>query len=213
MARKSLFHHCGKLLGFTCLIVAGVVLLKPASSCADSGKGCAVDTWIAMVNQAALESRREDLLNKRFIVKSSSVLQYSCFASEIGNMAAEIAPIFSGNEDEWMDRTVLASAIEGAENIDISPMDVVGINAETLGKALEDGVQKPLEDYIGANFNHLVLSGTTAHTEADPLCFNMGAIWQAAKCKNFDDTKVFYTFEELVNFDPREFPPNMPCEL
>ena len=57
--------------------------------------GCAADTWTAMVNQAVMQARREDVFNKHFIVKADSVLDYSCFSEHIKKTYELAGPIFS----------------------------------------------------------------------------------------------------------------------
>lgn len=212
MAEKQNLYNILKLFCFTSVLTATLFFVHAPHSCAQGlgeNAGCATDTWQAMVNQAALETRREDLMNKRYIVKSGSVLQYSCFADNITTMATEIAPIFSGNP-LWGNKIVVL--YDGATQVVVNAYQN-GLSPTSLEEALSLVVDETLNAYITSQFDHEVLSATTAYSAPDPLCYNMSAIWQAAKCKNFDDTQVFYRFEDLIGFDPREFPPNMPCQL
>ena len=89
-----------RIFTLSATITIGVLTMSISPSHAQSDAGCAGDTWTAMVNQAALQSRREDLMNKTYIVKADSVLQYSCFQDELDLVVAETGQIFS-NGDHW----------------------------------------------------------------------------------------------------------------
>lgn len=211
MSEKLNLYNILKLFCFAVVMVTAATIARPSPSCAQNtglNAGCATDTWTAMVNQATLETRREDMMNKRYIVKADSVLQYSCFADEVANMANTIAAIFSNNE-LWGEKEV--RLYDGQTEVPINVFKN-GFSTSSLEEALSLVVDESLIAYVTGQFNHPVLSGTVP-SQATELCYNMASVWKAAKCKNFDGTQVFYTFEELVNFDPREFPPNMPCEL
>ncbi len=176
---------------------------SPPSGTQSTLSGCAADTWTAMVNQAVLQTRREDLINKRFIVKPDSVLQYSCFGGQIKNAAENLGPIFS-ETDNWANVTV--ELYGDTTTIALDP----GRNA--LDLALFSVVESAAHFYINNQFNHPFVSGTVpVATNGQSLCVTMSEIWKASKCRHFDGTDVFYTFEELVRNDPREFPPNMMC--
>lgn len=191
----------------------------PASGAATPElSGCATDTWAAMVNQAVMQTRREDILNKRFIVKPDSVLQYSCFRDPLRRFAWEVPRIFS-NGDQWSNREVDILADEPLyikiyekdypeveENYNIGSWQ-----SPSLEEALTLMVDEAMVRYINQHYDHRILAGATGLGQASDVCVSMEQMWQSAKCKNFDGTQVFYTFEDLINFDPREFPPNMPC--
>lgn len=205
---KSNLYNILKLFSFALFLGSICLALSPSPSCAQSTAGCAADTWTAMVNQATLEARREDLMNKRYIVKADSVLQYSCFANEVGNMATRVAGIFSGNRF-WEEKEV---KFIGGGKFKIKAFDKPGLTPTSLRDALSLVVDEPLGDYLDQEFNHSALSGSASiSTSPASLCISMASVWNAAKCKNFDGTQVFYRFEELETFDPREFPPEMEC--
>ena len=180
--------------------------------------GCATDTWTAMVNQAVMETRREDLLNKRFIIKPDSVLQYSCFDKTIAK-AKSTSSIFSGTQSRWVNEEVdligkkvtvkiyEKDQVPGVEQ----PYRINLLQPNTLEESLSLVVDESFSSYINNQFNHPVLAGTTEMNNQGDLCVDMSQIWKAAKCKHFDGTEVFYTFEDLTTTDPREFPPNMKC--
>ncbi len=205
--------------------------------------GCANDTWIAMTNRAAMVTRRQDMMNKRYIIKPDSVLQYSCFVGELERAGLEIAPIFS-NGEQWFDREVplggdfltrmqiyseesltevhspappgsFTLVMEPGHNYRSNPALYLYLllQPDTLEKAIFTTVLEQLILYTEGHFTHPVLAGTTEYTPPEFMCNNMAAIWQAAKCKNFDDESAFYRLEQLEGTDPRIFPPNMLCEL
>lgn len=166
--------------------------------------GCGTDTWTAMVNQAAIEARREDILNKRFIVKSDSVLRFGCFDKNVKVAADELGSIFT-NTKNWDNRRV----------------DIIG-KTVTMNRYHEDGlknalasiVERSMTSYLNQQFNHAPLSGSTpvSGQTGGQNCDLIDRVWKAAKCKNFDDVKVFYKFDDLKDFEPREFPANMACD-
>ena len=215
---KSLIILCfGLVLGFGALIVA-----LPAH--AQSDAGCAPDTWTAMTNRAAMETRREDVMNKRYIVKADSVLQYSCFRGELLRVANQTSRIFS-NGTQWENREVPLSFGDPATVQIYAPSNPYdnnyNIGDSTLGfdslslhldNVVGNGLAGPLFNYIDTNFGHNVLADTT-NSNFHNICYNMSGVWRAAKCKNFDGIATFYSFEDLdgvPNFlsspDPREFP-------
>jgi len=68
--------------------------IVPAGSSNNEVTGCGTDTWRAMVNQAVLQTRREMLMNERYIAKADSVLAYSCFAQTM-EIAGKYLGVFS----------------------------------------------------------------------------------------------------------------------
>ncbi len=167
--------------------------------------GCAMDTWVAMVNQAAIETRREDIVNKRFIVKSDSVLRFGCFEQHIKTAADSLGSVFSETQ-KWRSRTVdlIGKRVEVRREL----------GTQSLDNALASVVENTTQSYYNRQFNHAPLSGSTpvGATSGGTNCNLMNRVWQAAKCKNFDDVNVFYSFDDLKTTDPREFPANMRCD-
>ena len=202
----------------------------------DKLSGCAADTWTAMVNQAVMETRREDLLNKRFIVKSQSVLNYSCFGEQYKRTAELVAPIFSETE-KWNDLSVdligkqikIELQVQEEENDPFfsekdynfwrdyeqsngTTAPYKRFESSSLDMAIDSVVAKASIPYLENNFNHGYLADSVPVSGADPTTCNvMSTVWKAAKCKNFDGADVFYSFEDLATNDPREFPVSMPC--
>jgi len=177
--------------------------------------GCATDTWTAMVNQSVAQTRRETAFNKRFITKSDSVLQYSCFDQTIIGAVENVGPIFSSS-DFWEDKAV---DILDEEDIYINIYDNDPeyefnyindyLSKNTLEESLILVVDSAFQNYINGQFNHPFISGTTpvSGTGLEP-CTSMAEVWQAAKCENFGGTIPFPTFEEMAaGYEPRQFPP------
>lgn len=176
--------------------------------------GCATDTWHAMVNQAVLESRREGVMNGRFIAKPDSVFAYSCF-SKIIDYARQNLGVFSESQ-AWVNRQVDVLG------------EVVTLNRElgqsSLDGALTNAAMEPYESYLRM-FNHDILGGLpTAPGTYTPItlpegssaqayrsCGTMARVWNMAKCMNVTDDPAFYRFKDLINNDPRKYPPNYAC--
>ncbi len=198
--------------------------------------GCAADTWTAMVNQAVMQTRREDLVNKRLIVKPDSVLDYSCFNRQILEVAVNAGPIFS-ETTRWDNVTVdiIGKSVDISlrtkqedndpffsekdynfereyEQSNGTTITLESFSPISLDMAIDSLVGKASAGYFSTNFNQGYVSDTVPPPAAYPATCNvMSAVWAAAKCKNFEDSSIFYTFEDLVGTDPREFPLSMPC--
>lgn len=180
-------------------------LVPKLDSSGEKVSGCATDIWTAMVNQAVIETRREDVMNKRYIVKPDSAIDYGCLQYYMKQTAEKAGPIFSESED-WYDRTVNLVG-------DTHTM-MMKLGSKSLDNALAEVVELSLKTYRNQNFSHPMLSGTAdvpAKAGKD-TCDLMKQVWDAAKCKHFDDPDKFYTFDDLKTTEPREFPPNYKCE-
>ncbi|MAZ76869.1 MAG: hypothetical protein CMH31_06165 [Micavibrio sp.] len=186
-------------------IPGGPADLTPSSPTPPDAKvsGCATDTWTAMVNQAVLEARRENIMNQRLIAKSDSVLTYTCFDQHVLITGQNVGPIFSetsrwANSDvDLMGRTVTISRELGSSHLDAS---------------LTLAVSTMARNYLDSNFpESFGLLGETAIVSAPSTtsCDVMKNVWQAAKCKNIDDP--FFTFQDLVGSDPRDIPAGLSC--
>jgi hypothetical protein len=197
--------------------------------------GCAADTWTAMVNQAVMQTRREDILNKRFIVKPDSVLDYSCYSEKVKSVAKNAGPIFSettrwdnlnvdvigGNvtiklkevndEEPWEAENELSLETDYKQSSG-STINYTVFDSTSLDMALDRVVGYTAVEYFPGNFTQGYLSDTAPVSGASPEnCNVMSAVWQAAKCKNFDGSDVFYTFDDLTSTEPRQFPVSIPC--
>lgn len=181
--------------------------------------GCATDTWTAMVNQSVLQTRREMLMNQRYIAKADSVLAYSCF-QDMYVHAGQTLGIFS-ESTRWANR-----------QIDIIGRTVtvnVNMGQYSLDGAIADAVDTAVQSYLDNNFNHELLGGLLSgahesegegghegHSHGDTQygqpCGTMNNVWQMAKCHNVTDEPLFYRFEDLIDNDPRIYPHVYACE-
>ena len=185
--------------------------------------GCSTEVWRAMVNQSVLQTRREMLMNERYIAKGDSVLAYSCF-EDFYWYGGETLGVFS-ETDRWRNAS-----------IDIMGRSVtvdVYMGSYSLDAAIASAVDAATQYFLDDNFNHEflggLLSGPLEHEEFELdeengsddhdhgfsqygyTCGKMREVWQMAKCHNVTDDPLFYTFEDLVNYDPRIYPHNYAC--
>lgn len=173
-------------------------------------RGCSTAVWTAMVNRSVIEARREDVVNKRFIIKPDTVLDYTCFEHNVSKVGEEAGPIFSETE-KWA-------------NLEV---DLIGktvtvkrrLGTKSLDNALMAVVEAALTNYKNGQFNNDFLADSTpvSGSAGSAYCDVMANVWKAAKCRNFGD---FYTFQDLgagknltSSADPREFPNNMKCDF
>lgn len=195
--------------------------------------GCSTEVWRAMVNQSVLQTRREMLVNERYIAKGDSVLAYSCF-EDFYFYAGEKLGILSESK-RWKNAQI---DIIG-RSVDIN----VYMGEYSLDGAIINAVDEALFYYLDSNFDHgwlgeinqsVTLADTTpnqpdededgkGHQDEDGdfhehsvsqygyLCGKMNETWQMAKCMNVLDDPAFYRLEDLVGFDPRKFPQNYAC--
>lgn len=185
--------------------------------------GCSTDTWTAIVNQSVLQTRREMLMNQRYIAKADSVLVYSCF-QDMYTHAGETLGIFSETQ-RWAN--IQVDIIGRVVTVNVN------MGAYSLDGAIANAVDSAVSAYLDSNFNHEFLGGTLtgplasssggggsggddnhSHTESQYgyPCGTMSKVWQMAKCHNATDTPLFYKFEDLIDNDPRIYPHNYACK-
>ncbi|MEM8833984.1 MAG: hypothetical protein AAGB32_05535 [Pseudomonadota bacterium] len=231
-----MMHILRPILTFShVLIVLGIVFVGQFLTSSEiraqgtgSGElsGCATDTWTAMVNHAVNQTRRENAFNKRYIVKPDSILTYICFFEDLQAVADHMDPVFSGS-DVWANRDVDVLSVAGnyldGEPVNIQIYDESQeveadyrfeyLTPETLEESLVLVVRAAWDNYRLGQFNHGILSGTVGDIGRNTdMCADMNNVWQAAKCKNFDDFEIWRTFEDMAGgYEPRVFPPEMPC--
>ena len=205
-------------------------LIIPPQEPPEELSSCASDTWVSMVNRAAMQSRRESIMNRRYIVKNDSVLQYSCFNEALRAAGDGADPLFSGsdyskNKDVPLlgfkgdDRkTTIKIYDKDKDQKPIEPEEIYRmqyLTNSTFDEALSLLVDDDYKRYRDLQYNHDYLAGSvpTGMTKGG-VCAPMGYVWQAAKCKNFDDVNIFMTFDELINLgtDPRQFPEEIKCD-
>lgn len=191
--------------------------IVPAGSSNNDITGCGTDTWRAMVNQAVLQTRREMLMNERYIAKADSVLAYSCFAQTM-EIAGQYLGVFSETE-MWRNKDI--------DILDGSIVNVrVYLGAYSLDGAITNAALHPYDAWLHGYFNHDFLGGLLGGTsrpggggedeegnsvQSYAPCGIMGQVWQQAKCMNVTDDPMFYRFTELIGNDPRKYPPNYAC--
>ncbi len=188
----------------------------PTTTTANEVTGCATDTWTAMVNQAVLQTRRETVINQRYITKGDNIATYSCFNENARAVGRQLGPIFSESK-QWANR-----------QIDLRGKTLT-INKElgdtSLDGAINTTAMYTYESWIRGNFDHSFLGGTLPEaptpngqleddvTHAFMPCGLMNQIWNMAKCGNISDSPMFPRFEDLITpeSDPRKFPSDMSC--
>lgn len=163
---------------------------------------CAVDTWVAMTNQSVMEARRETAMQRRFIAKSDSVIEYGCMAMYLKKTENEVAAIFSEN-DQWVNRKVDIIGKEVTMNKTLGAM--------SMDSALINVVWAAHESYK-KNFTHPLMGGLEGYAETPngESCKDMQKVWEAARCQNFPaSSEAFPKFTDLIGNDPRKFPTDM----
>ncbi len=181
--------------------------------------GCATDTWKAMVNMAVLQTRRETMINQRYITKPDSVFAYSCFTDTITNFGR--TPGMFSESTLWANKEV---RIRDSKTTTVKKE----LGEWSLDGAITNAALAPYESYI-FNFNHGFLGGTldapsTQEEHGDEEghdhegsgqsyapCNTMNMVWEMAKCNNMTDEPMFPRFEDLITNDPRKFPDHMQC--
>lgn len=157
---------------------------------------CDADFMNQIYARSFLETEREMMLAETAIRKPDSVLELTCYDQMAYLAALKSNPIFAHEP--------------GANN----PPS----HSET--EYMEQLTAQDFETYISENFDHSFLarpSGgidyTTGNYAQDPLdCDSMAAIANLARCLDFDmDGHEFYTFDRLVNLDPRLLPDSPAC--
>lgn len=151
-------------------------------SIADSSCDCSY--WQSLESRAWLEAEREISQNQNLIFKPDSVMQYTCFDTQMSAVTAgPIAQLFSDQ--------------------------AFGVSrGGAMAAALGASVRASLASYIASNFNHSSLGGRGGQSGT---CMVMGAVWQEAKCYNFmtRTTDGFLMFEEHQSTEVRQLP--TPC--
>lgn len=179
--------------------------------------GCAADTWSAMVNQAVLQTRREMMINERYVAKADSVMAYSCLVQQLMHVG-QTAGVFSESQ-LWANREI---DILNGERVTVT----IDMGRYSLDGAISNVAMEPYEHFLRSMFGHDFLGGMApglaagegdddhAHSAQDHApCGVMRQVWQVAKCMNMTDDPLFPTFEQLIaaESDPRIYPEGMSC--
>lgn len=187
----------------------GGVIVPPAGTGQGEITRCAPDTWTAMINQAGMEARREVVMNQTYILKPDSVLQYACIAEGFKNTMDKAGPVFS--ESEYWNPIQVDISGKSKEKPKTKVLELKkSLGTTSLDNAVSAAAYNIMSTYLQDNYNHTMLGGTANLSPSG--CDLMKKVWAAARCTNFSQEKVFYTFEELANVDPRVYPANMTCD-
>jgi hypothetical protein len=190
------------------------------------GARCDGNLMNQMYSRAFLEAERDVLMGMSIIRKPDSILEYTCFDQLVGLVGVHAAPIFSETL-AWQNRSILRSTGDDPNNNAIV-INVVQPAGE-LTTMLDDLLMDALEEFIegdpttpDGNFSHSFLGGLSALDNSLAyatgnvvyFCPDMQQIWHIAKCIDFGEEDQFWSFEELINIDPRVLPdsPNPPFE-
>ncbi len=181
----------------------------------DPVTGCSTDTWTAMVNQSVLQTRREMLMNQRYIAKADSTLSYACIEPQLANVGRSMG-VFSENT-HWANARI---PIENGLFVNTS----VSMGPASLDGAVSNAALSLANSFIQSMFFHDYLGGTAGESALPPLadagagtddivspqesatCGMMNRVWQMAKCQNITDGIAFPRFEDLIGNDPRIYP-------
>ncbi len=177
------------------MLCAALVLYAPGdarAACSDNGgdgsiatSSCDCSYWQSLESRAWLEAEREISQNQNLIFKPDSVMQYTCFDTQMQTITAgPIAKLFSDQ--------------------------AFGVSrGGAMLAALGASVRASLASYIGTNFNHNSLGGRGSQSG---VCEAMGAVWKEAKCYNFMTRAAdgFLMFEEHKDTEVRQLP--TPCD-
>jgi hypothetical protein len=170
-----------------------------------------------MVNQAVLQTRREMLINERYVLKADSVMAYSCLANQLANVGQN-AGVFSESQ-LWANRQV---DILNGQTVTVT----IDMGRYSLDGAISNVALEPYEHFLRSMFGHDFLGGMAhgliagegdedhAHGGQDHApCGVMRQVWQVAKCMNLSDDPLFPRFEDLITAesDPRRFPEGTEC--
>lgn len=165
--------------------------------------------------RAFMEVQRENLIAQTYIRKPDSVLEYSCIDQIIGQVRPHATSLFSSSTF-WSGTNIpLNIAYTAAGNPTSIPIQV-NMGPTHIVAPLNNIVGSALNAFVNTNYNHDFLGGTATGVSSSIgasipsgayTCSAMSAVWDLAKCQNFDTTPdLFLSFEDLEANDPRQFP-------
>lgn len=174
---------------------------------------CDADLLNQMYSRAYLEARREVLKSETIIRKPDSVLEYSCFDQAAQLVIDEAAPIFS-ESTRWHPAIVPITSNYGPGVINLVPIPSVIIDVYMGPGKMELDIEylvlQALDQYIDDNFSHTFLGGSVSldYSPSGPgyNCSYMDEVYQLSKCNDFGIDDAFWSFDELISFDPRALP-------
>jgi hypothetical protein len=207
-----------------CVTVLGSgFIMKPQSACAQTarptelvpGTGCDKHYWDALGWRAHMEGKHDHELAQVIIAKQHSVIEVSCFPNSLQALGRAANNMFSDNLDSkllWTGKDFKAEDdYEPTINVGShSYTDILG-GSESVGykllsrtrmdQVLLEAITFSLEYYLPNNFTRPNVLGPV-QTAANGLCDTMNRMWNASRCSTYDKNN-FYTFNELLNFEPR----------
>jgi hypothetical protein len=169
---------------------------------------CDADFMNQIYARAFLEAERENIKAQVIIRKPDSILEYTCFETQIDRTAEVAGDLFS-ETDYWREKEIPINGAVGNPVDGMTPVPSVTIDVfmgeEKLKDTLERLVKKGLKDYLGQNFWHDYLGGYATGFDG-ASCGAMNSIFYFAKCNDMVMDDQFFSFNQLANMDPRQLP-------
>lgn len=183
------FRKTDGVCAFVLSVLMGLFLLCAPAFAQIATKPCNPAILAQMNAKAVQHTMQESVQNQSFVVRTDSVLEYSCFMrqtdlSDMGGkspVGLHLAPVFSENT-HW-----------GTLHDDMH-----------TDRILTQVVTQPLQAYIPGQFppTSTYLGGRSVHRGCD----KMAKVWHEAKCRNFgtDPGEWYFSFEQYALIaDPR----------
>jgi len=182
---------------------------------------CDGDFMNQIYGKAFLEAERENVMNEVLVRKTDSVLEYTCFDQLLGVAAEAVPPIFSGMHWEMNVSNPGEICTTTPNSIGAcSPGGPIHIIVDMLPtrfpNSLNTLIMGALNGYIDNQFGSDYMGDYADGLNYNPpnqvnvgaayTCDEMDLIHFFAKCDNFATDDEFFSFEQLVDFDPRVFP-------
>lgn len=175
------------------------------------GDSCDGNLMNRIYSKAYMEASRQIITAEHLIHKPDSVLEYTCFDQFVSITAKKAGTIFSESQD-WEEVTMNIETADETSTKDYSVAFPVG----TLEDDMEPLIYGVLKNYIETNFWHDFLggfaTGVNNSMNLDSIggssynCAHMETIWNIAKCTDFGEDDLFWTYEDLIDDDPRTLP-------
>ncbi len=186
----------------------------------EESPGCDPEFLDALEAKTWMEGQREVEVASRLILKADSVLQYTCFNTQVAALAVAAdsifsdriagAPLFPGHA-AFVVRTPPSPGVPGVPPF--TPV-VLGSNGPNppgppftsaiLDEVLTDLVIDPaLLSYLNKNFGHTYAGGLGPAPAG--LCISMNTVWNYLRCLDFDKS-MFIKLEDMPTNDPRTLP-------
>ena len=188
-----------------------------AQTSVPAGDSCDPDFLDVMEARAWTQGKRDVETAQALLLKSDSVLDYSCFQQRVKEVDVRAGQIFSDHLDPPLPLFYCPSfsPTDNFQPTIRSPScgpDAPGqpvLTDQTLDQMLQGMVLTALASYRQGNFNHALGGGDTA-VAAGP-CDVMNRVWKDLKCENLNQRPIdqWLNFSTLMTTDPRTLP--TPC--